>query len=406
MRKQVDLLIIGNGMAANRLLQELSKQPHRPESILVIGEEPRPAYNRVLLSPLLAGELNESDLQLNGVEWYAEQGIELLCGDPVQDLDLSMRLVRTAQGKVVRYRRLVFATGSRSALPAIPGADLSGVMGFRTWADVETMQAQAAKGGCAVVVGGGLLGLEAAEGLSKLGMQTSVLQRGAWLLNRQLDRSAASLLQQTLEERGLDIYTSAGIELIEGEAGRVSGVMLKDGRTLKADLVVLAAGITPEITLAQAAGLVCHRAIAVDARLQTSDERVFALGECCEFAGQTYGLVAPIWRQAEVLAQVLADQDNSGYVEQPVATQLKVSGISLFSCGEIDAEDAQVLEYRDLGQREYRRIWLRDGRLVGAVLYGDTRFGPEYFKALLAKEDLSVQRESLLFGLADWQKVA
>lgn len=406
MRKQVDLLIIGNGMAANRLLQELSKQPGRPESILVIGEEPRPAYNRVLLSPLLAGEMGASDVELNGIDWYTEQGIELHCGDPVRDVDLATGLARTEEGRVVRYRRLVFATGSRSAMPDMPGVDLDGVMGFRTWADVEKMQSRAARGGRAVVVGGGLLGLEAAEGLRKLGMETSVLQRGPWLLNRQLDKPAATLLQATLEERGLNVLTGAAIEMLRGQQEHVREVMLKDGRTLTADLVVLAAGITPEISLAKRAGVECGRAIQVDAQMCTSQDQVFALGECCEFEGQTYGLVAPIWRQAEILAQVLSGQDESVYAEQPVATQLKVSGISLFSCGEIDAEGAQVLEYRDSGQREYRRLWLRDGRLVGAVLYGDTRFGPEYFQALLNKEDLSGQRDSLLFGVADQVRVA
>ncbi|WP_432696805.1 NAD(P)/FAD-dependent oxidoreductase [Marinobacterium sp. YM272] len=398
MRKQVDLLIIGNGMAANRLLQELCKQPNRPESILVIGEEPRPAYNRVLLSPFLAGELGASDVELNEIDWYAEQGIELLCGDPVLEVDPATRLVRAAGGKVVRYRRLVFATGSRSAMPEMPGIELDGVMGFRTWADVEQLQARAARGGRAVVVGGGLLGLEAAEGLRKLGMQTCVLQRGPWLLNRQLDRSAAGLLQATLEERGLKILTGAGIEMLQGDRGRVSQVMLKDGQMLDADLVVVAAGITPETALAREAGLSCHRAIAVDARMRTSDERVYALGECCEFQGQTYGLVAPIWRQAEVLAQVLSGQEHE-YSEQPIATQLKVSGISLFSCGEIDAKDAQAIEYLDLAQREYRKLWLNEGRLIGAVLYGDTRLGPGYFDALLAQHNLSGQRESLLFGI-------
>lgn len=399
MTRAADLVIVGNGMAANRLLQELVKQPKRPTSVLVIGKEPRPAYNRVLLSPLLAGEKSAAEVELQGRDWYRDHGIELLCDDPVLRLDPAAHALETRAGVRVSYRRLVLATGSRAAMPAVPGVTLDGVMGFRNWSDVERMQRAAQRGGRALVIGGGLLGLEAAEGLRKLGMATAVVQRSDWLLNRQLDRTAAALLRETLEARGLQVHTGAGLEAIEGEQGRVRGVLLKDGRRLPAELVVVAAGITPEVGLAREAGIGCDRAIRVDAQLRTDQAEVYALGECCEFDGHTYGLVAPIWRQAQVLAAVLCGA-SAAYREQAVATQLKVSGIELFSCGEIDAGDAETLEYLDRALGEYRKLWLRDNRLVGAVLYGDTRLGHGYFEQLLAQRDLSAGRASLLYDPA------
>lgn len=383
---RVDLAIVGNGMAAARLVQELKKAPGFEGRILMIGREPRPAYNRVLLSPLLAGEIGEPALELHSTHWYDEQGIELLCDDPVVVLEPEQHRLQTHRGKSIHYRQLVLATGSNSSLPPLPGLSLNGVMGFRNWQDVEIMREAAVHGGKAVVIGGGLLGLEAAEGLRKQGMTTSVLQRSDYLLNRQLDRQGAGLLQQTLEQRGLRIITGAGVEALQGNgAGHVTGVMLKDGRVLPADIVILATGISPEISLARSAGLDCDRAITVDAELRTSAGNIFALGECCQFEDHTYGLVAPIWRQARVLAQVLRGCPGR-YSEQPVATQLKVSGIELFSCGEIEAPDADVLEYQDPELGDYRKLWSRGGRLVGAVLLGDTRLGNSYFEQILVAE--------------------
>jgi len=383
---QAELVIVGNGMAAARLVQELRQEDRFEGRILMIGREPRPAYNRVLLSPLLAGEIREPALELHSARWYAEQGIQLLCNDPVVALEPESHRLHTRSGKSIQYRQLVLATGSNTRMPSLPGISLAGVMGFRSWQDVEIMREAAVKGGNAVVIGGGLLGLEAAEGLRKLGMSTRVLQRSDYLLNRQLDRQAAGLLRQTLERRGLQIITGAGIETLQGNReGHVTGVMLRDGRVIPADIVIVATGITPETALARSAGLHCDRAITVDAELRTSAGDIFALGECCQFEGHTYGLVAPIWRQARVLAQVLRGFPGR-YAEQPVATQLKVSGIELFSCGEIDAQDADVTEYQDPELGDYRKLWARDGKLVGAVLYGDTRLGNHYFEQLLAQD--------------------
>lgn len=379
---QAELVIVGNGMAAARLVQEIRQESGFDGSILMIGREPRPAYNRVLLSSLLAGEVQDEALELHSAQWYAEQGIELLCDDPVVALEPDQHRLLTDSGRSVQYRQLVLATGSNAQMPPLPGIELSGVMGFRNWQDVDIMRDVAIQGRNAVVIGGGLLGLEAAEGLRKQGMSTTVLQRSGYLLNRQLDRQAAGLLQQTLEARGLQIITGAGIEALQGNTeGWVTGVILRDGRCLPADLVVVATGITPEISLARAAHLECDRAITVDGEMRTSARDVFALGECCQFEGHTYGLVAPIWRQARVLARVLRGEPGR-YCEQPVATQLKISGISLFSCGEIDAPDADVLEYQDPELGDYRKLWSRGGKLVGAVLYGDTGMGNQYFEQL------------------------
>lgn len=382
---QTELVIVGNGMAAARLVQELRQESGFEGRILMIGREARPAYNRVLLSPLLAGEIQEQALELHSAQWYARQGIQLLCSDPVVALEPEQHRLHTGSGKSIQYRQLVLATGSNAQMPPLPGISLSGVMGFRSWQDVDILREAAVQGGNAVVIGGGLLGLEAAEGLRKLGMSTCVLQRSDYLLNRQLDRQAAGLLRQTLEARGLRILTGAGTEALRSNGeGHVSAVTLKDGRVLPADIVVVATGITPEISLARSAGLGCDRAIIVDAELRTSAQDVYALGECCQFEGHTYGLVAPIWRQARVLAQVLRGFPGR-YAEQPVATQLKVSGIELFSCGEVDARDADVMEYRDLELGDYRKLWFRGGNLVGAVLYGDTGLGQHYFEQLLAQ---------------------
>lgn len=395
-RQHADLVIIGNGMAAARLVHELVRLPGRPARILMIGGEPRPAYNRVLLSSLLAGEVDADALPMHDDNWYRDNHIDVRCHDPVVHLDPAQRCLRTARGLQVSYDQLVLATGARATLPDVPGITLDGVMGFRTHEDVEVMQAKAAHGGHAVVVGGGLLGLEAAEGLRKQGMQVIVIHRSDHLLNRQLDGGAASMLQRTLCERGLVVQTGRNVRHIEGNT-HCEAVILDDGTRLPADLVIFATGITPEIGLARDAGLHCDRAVCVDEQLRTSNAHIFALGECCQFEHHTYGLVAPIWHQARVLASVLCGND-ARYREQPVATQLKISGITLFSCGDVAPADGEPLTYQDPDAGDYRTLWLRNGLLAGAVLYGDTRHGNWYFEQLLDGTPLASQREQLLFG--------
>ncbi|WP_129141144.1 NAD(P)/FAD-dependent oxidoreductase [Modicisalibacter coralii] len=401
------LLIVGNGMAGHRLLEALLAREPRPQRITVIGDEHTPAYNRILLSPLLAGETDRETLTLRDHDWYAEQGVELILGERIETLDRERRLALTDTGRTLAYDRLVLATGSRPAMPDVPGIRLRGVHGFRDLDDAValTRLAESARAGSdrAVVVGGGLLGLEAAEGLRKRGMQVSVLQRGTHLMNRQLDVTAAALLRGELESRGLEVVTGTRLAACDGDPqGHVAAVRLEDGRRLPADCVVIAAGITPNTELGTRSGLTTRRGIVVDAWLTSSDPRIHALGECCEFEGRTYGLVEPIWRQVEVLAARLCGEPVEGYVEAPSATQLKVSGVSLYAFGPIEPDaDHEVLTYHDPQQGDYRRLLLRNDRLEGAVLYGDTAFGPWYFERSLAGSDLGACRQALLFGAGD-----
>ncbi|WP_031382741.1 NAD(P)/FAD-dependent oxidoreductase [Modicisalibacter zincidurans] len=408
MRSQEHLLIVGNGMAGHRLLAALLKHEHRPRRISVIGDECAPAYNRILLSPWLAGETEREALTLRDANWYAEQGVELMLGERAHDIDRERRRVTTGSGREIGYDRLVLATGSRPAMPDVAGIGLAGVQGFRDLDDAAALTRASRTGRRAVVIGGGLLGLEAAEGLrkrsqGKRGMRVCVLQRGERLMNRQLDATAAGLLRQELERRGLTIMTGARLAGCEDDGrGRVCAVRLEDGRRLPADCVVVAAGIVPNAELGRRAGLETARGIVVDAWLTTSDPMSHALGECCEFEGRTYGLVEPIWRQVEVLAARLCGASGDGYRERPNATKLKVSGISLYAFGPIEPDAGhEVLTYHDPQHGDYRRLLLRDNRIIGAILYGDTAFGPWYFEQSLAGRDLGACRQALLFGAGD-----
>lgn len=399
------LIIIGNGMASHRLIEALVRHPRRPTCITVIGEEPVPAYNRILLSPLLAGELATDALTFRDQAWYAEQGITLLLDEKVVTIDRDNCRITTESDRCLDYDHLVIATGSLPTIPNVSGIELAGVHSFRDLKDATALEAIAQRGGNAVVIGGGLLGLEAAEGLRKRGsdIKVSVLQRSERLMNRQLDETAACLLENTLSQRGIHIATNASLAVLEDNGhGHVQAVMLSDGRRLPADSVIVAAGITPNVELGQQAGLRCERAIVVDAHLTTSDPHIAALGECCQFDQHTYGLVEPIWRQVDVLAAVLCGETTDGYQEVTTATKLKVSGVALFAFGPTEAgHEHDVLRYRDPESGDYRRLLLRDGQLEGAVLYGDTRHGPWYFEQALASADLTACRQTLLFGPSD-----
>ncbi|MFP8966011.1 NAD(P)/FAD-dependent oxidoreductase [Pokkaliibacter sp. CJK22405] len=399
-----DLVIIGHGMAANRLLQRLAEESNRPERVLILGEEIRPAYNRVLLSPLLAGEISNEALNLNPQAWYDEQGFEYRTDTRVMAIDPASKRLIMQSGQQLNYGKLVLATGSVPTVPKVKGCSLPFVMGFRNWQDVDRLsrfarQRERIRAPRAVVIGGGLLGLEAAEGLRKQGVETTLLHRAETLLNRQLDQQAGTMLQAALSERGLGIITRARLASIETDhTEQFAGIVtLEDGKHIMTDLVVMAIGITPRTELAREAGLSCDRAIRVNAFLRTSDPDVYALGECCEFDGTTYGLVAPIWRQAETLAGVLCGRESLPYKEEAIATQLKVSGIELFSSGEINSEDAEVMTFMDPQTREYRRLWLRDNQLVGAILYGDVRFGQQYHQWIVSGDSCEQQRQQLLF---------
>ncbi|MCT9071159.1 NAD(P)/FAD-dependent oxidoreductase [Cupriavidus gilardii] len=400
------LVVVGNGMAGMRTVEELLALAPDLYDITVFGAEPHGNYNRILLSPVLAGEKTVDDIMLHPREWYARHGITLLAGDPVVAIDRARRLVRSQSGKEVRYDRLLLATGSRPFIVPVPGHELGGVIAFRDIQDVETMLAAARAHRHAVVIGGGLLGLEAANGLLRRGMDVTVLHLGDALMDRQLDANAAALLKRTLERRGLRILLGANTSEILGET-RVTGVRLADGTQIPADLVVMAAGVRPNAELARAAGLHCERAIVVDDTLQTYDPRIYAVGECVQHRQATFGLVAPIWDQARVCAAHLAGAGHRRYVQQATATRLKVSGVELYSAGDIvGGEDSEDLVLRDPRRGVYKRLVLQQGRLAGAVLYGDVQDGPWYFELIQNGTPIGAIRNRLLFGKAQCEAVA
>jgi nitrite reductase (NADH) large subunit len=334
--KKLKLVMIGNGMAGVRTLEELLKIAPELYDITVFGAEPHPNYNRILLSPVLAGEQTLPQIVLNPLEWYAQNGITLHLGKTVTQIDRVRRVVRAADGTEAAYDRLLVATGSTPFMLPVPGKDLAGVIGYRDIADTEAMIEAATKYRHAVVIGGGLLGLEAANGLMLRGMKVTVVHIAPWLMERQLDDVAGGLLRKSLVERGLDFLIGAQTEaLVGGPAGRVAAVRFKDGSEVPADLVVMAAGIRPNTALAESAGLLCQRGIVVSDTLQTvTDARVYAVGECAAHRGIAYGLVAPLFEQAKVCATHLAEFGIGRYVGSQVSTKLKVTGIDLFSAGD------------------------------------------------------------------------
>lgn len=400
------LVVIGNGMAGMRTVEELLKLAPDLYDITVFGAEPHGNYNRILLSPVLAGEKTVADIMLNTREWYAQNAITLHAGDPVEHIDRVRRTVRSRGGVEASYDRLLIATGSRPFIIPVPGHELEGVIAFRDIQDVETMVAAARDHRHAVVIGGGLLGLEAANGLLRQGMAVTVVHVNDSLMERQLDRPAAALLQQALERKGLRFALSANTTAILGDT-RVTGVLFEDGSQLPADLVVMTAGVRPNMALAQAAGLRCERAIVVDDTLQTFDPRIYAVGECVQHRRATFGLVAPIWEQARVCAAHLAGAGHRRYVQQATATKLKVTGVDLYSAGDfIGGEGSEDLVLRDPRRGIYKRLVLQEGRLVGAVLYGDVQDGPWYFDLIQGGTPVAPLRSRLLFGRAQCEALA
>jgi nitrite reductase (NADH) large subunit len=394
------LVVVGNGMAGMRTVEELLALAPGMYDITVFGAEPRTNYNRIMLSPVLAGEKHFDEIVLHTRDWYAENGITLHAGDPVVKIDRKRRVVHAQSGREVAYDRLLLATGSSPFIIPVPGSQLSGVVGFRDLDDVETMLQAAQQGGRAVVIGGGLLGLEAANGLLRRGMEVTVVHLTDSLLNQQLDSSASLLLKAALERRGLRIQLSAQTAAILGD-GKVEAVRFQDGSETAAELVVMAAGVRPNVGLARDAGLHVERAIVVDDTLQTYDPRVYAVGECVQHRKNTFGLVAPIWDQARVCAAHLAGMGHRRYVQQATATKLKVTGIDLYSAGDIVGGDgSEDLVLRDRRSGIYKRLVLAGNRVTGAVLYGDVADGPWYFDLIQRGADVSGYRDRLLFGPA------
>src|SRR5262245_39431195 len=394
------LIVIGNGMAAGRVLEELFARVPDRYDVTIFGAEPRVNYDRIMLSPVLSGEKRFDDIIVHNDGWYARHGVDLRKGEAVLAIDRTAQTVRMQSGAVERYDKLVIATGSKPILIPIPGAELPGVVTFRDLDDVNAMLAAAAKGGRAVVIGGGLLGLEAAAGLAAKGMKTTVVHLMPVLMERQLDPNAAYLLRRAIEKRGIEVITEANTNAILGDAW-VEAVRLEDGRSLPADLGVMAVGIRPNIALAKDAGLEVKRGVLVDDLLRTSDDNIFAIGECVEHRGQCYGLVAPLYEMARTLAATLAGDEVQGYAGSVLSTKLKVTGVDVFSAGDFsegDEKDEVVL--RDPSRGVYKRIVLRENRVVGAVLYGDTADGSWYFDLLKKSADVSSMRDMLIFGQA------
>ena len=401
---KMKLVMVGNGMAGVRTLEELLRIAPDLYEITVFGAEPHPNYNRILLSPVLAGEQAVEQIILNPLSWYEDHGIRLHLGKSVEAIDRARRTVSAADATCERYDRLLLATGSNPVMLPIPGQDLAGVLSYRDIADTQAMIEAAGRGGRAVVIGGGLLGLEAANGLMLRGMQVTVVHLMPWLMERQLDSTAAAMLQHSLERRGLRFVTSAQTEaLLGGSDGRVSGVRLRDGTELGADLVVMAVGIRPNTALAERAGLHCQRGIVVTDTLQTvTDPRVYSVGECVSHRGVAYGLVAPLFEQSKVCANHLANFGIGRYGGSQVSTKLKVTGIDLFSAGDfLGGDGCEEITLSDPTAGVYKKLVIRDDRLVGACLYGDTVDGNWYFKLLREARNVADLRDHLMFGEAN-----
>ena len=398
--QKLKLVMIGNGMAGVRTLEELLKLAPDLYDITVFGAEPHPNYNRILLSPVLAGEQTFEEIVLNDLNWYAENDIKLLLGRKVVKIDRKKRLVIADDGSEAEYDRLLIATGSNPFILPIPGKDLQGVIGYRDIADTQMMMDTAKTHKHAVVIGGGLLGLEAANGLKLRGMDVTVVHLSDWLLERQLDSTAGRLLQKSLEDRGLKfLLPKHTAELLDNGEGRVCAVKFKDGEVIPADLVVMAAGIRPNSELAESAGIACNRGILVNDTMQTYDPRVYAIGECASHRGIAYGLVAPLFEQAKVCANHLAQLGFSRYQGSVTSTKLKVTGIDLFSAGEfMGGEGTETITLSDPIGGVYKKLVIKDDVLVGACLYGDTADGGWYFRQIRENHNVSEIRDHLMFG--------
>jgi nitrite reductase (NADH) large subunit len=396
--KKSRLVVIGNGMAGIRTVEELLKMSPDEYQITIFGAEAQPNYNRILLSPVLSGEMKFQDTVLNDWHWYQENNITLHVGKTVSKIDRFRCQVETDEGMVVPYDRLLIATGSNPVLLPVPGIELPGVLAYRSIDDVEKMLQVAKPGKRAIVIGGGLLGLEAANGLSIQGMDVSIVHLCDWPMERQLDRVGGEMLKTALEKRGLKFYLARQTEAILGDT-TVTGLRFKDGEEIKADLLVLAVGIRPNIALAKMAGIHCERGIVVNDTMQTFDPKIYSVGECVQHRGQTYGLVAPLFEQAKVAANHLARYGRMRYEGSAVSTRLKVTGIDLFSAGDFNAGagDEELL-LQDSAHGVYKKLVVRDNKLRGAVMYGDTVDGPWYFQMMRDGTDVSELREHLLFG--------
>lgn len=403
MRKRMKLIVVGNGMAGVRCLEEIIKLDPERYEIIVFGTEPRPNYNRILLSKVLQGEHSFQDIILNDWSWYDQHGIRLYAGETVAIIHTEFRYVETASGVRESYDALILATGSSPFIPPISGTDKDGVLSFRTVDDCAKMKEMSAHCSSAAVIGGGLLGLEAARGLLHLGLTTEVVHNAPYIMNRQLDAMSARMLQRQLEEQGMRFHLSRETTRMTGRS-KVRGLRFSDGTILAADMVVIAVGIMPNVGLAAKSGIHTRRAIVVDDYMRTSVPDVYAVGECAEHRGISYGLVAPLYEQARVLARILCDQETEPYEGSIPYSQLKVSGIDVFSVGEIAGEDIDTaLQSYNMGSGTYKKVAVRRGKMVGAILFGDTSEGPSLLEMVKRSAPISelVQQEEVGVSAAE-----
>ena len=398
-QEKMKLVLVGNGLAGMRCLEDLLDMAPDRYEVTVIGEEPWGNYNRIMLSPVLSGDKTIDDIMLHPHAWYSDKGIRFIAGDPAVRIDRPRKQVYTEKGEVVDYDRLILATGSKPFIPPIAGADLKGVISFRDIYDINTMLDYCKTKKNAVVIGGGLLGLEAAYGLKQRGMNVTVLHLMDRIMERQLDSKASQMLRHSIEQKGISIITEANTEALVGVDGHVTQIRLKDGTVLAADLVVFAVGIRPNMALAQSAGLRCNRGVLVNDTMQTFDPSIYAVGECIEHRSQTFGLVEPLWGQAFICASHLAEHGSLTFKAPTVPTQLKVSGCDVFSAGNFEPkDDFEDIILNDEKRQIYKRIIIQKDKVVGAVLFGDTEDGVWYAELISDQTPISSIRNKLLFG--------
>lgn len=398
-QEKMKLVLVGNGLAGMRCLEDLLDMAPDRYEVTVIGEEPWGNYNRIMLSPVLSGDKSIEDIMLHPHAWYSDKGIHFIAGDAAVKIDRPRKQVHTEKGIVVDYDRLILATGSKPFIPPIKGSDLKGVLSFRDIYDVNTMLEYCKNKKNAVVIGGGLLGLEAAYGLKQRGMNVTVLHLMDRIMDRQLDARASALLKQSIEAKGIPVLTEANTEELIGQDGHVSQLRLKDGTVLEADFVVFAVGIRPNMALAQSAGLRCNRGVMVNDTMQTFDPSIYAVGECIEHRNQTFGLVEPLWGQAFICASHLAEHGSLTFKAPTVPTQLKVSGCDVFSAGNFEpADDYEDIILNDEKRHIYKRIIIQQDKVIGAVLFGDTEDGAWYAELIADQTPISSIRNKLLFG--------
>jgi nitrite reductase (NADH) large subunit len=393
------LVIVGNGMAAARLVDELAKTALGRYAVAVIGAEPRLAYNRVLLSSVLAGETASHEIELKPADWWRDRGVTVKYNCLATEIDVGRRELKIANEESIEFSKLILATGSTPLRLNVSGADLAGVHTFRDTRDVDLLLTLAAQRKRVVVVGGGLLGLEAAYGLAKAGAAVTLIHLMDRLMERQLDAPAAALLKSLVERKGIKILLNANTARIHGET-RVEGVELVDGKRIEADAVIFAAGIRPNLALAKEAGIPVNRGVVVDDHLATGAPDIFALGECAEHRGVCYGLVEPAYEQARVLARHLAG-GVAAYQGSVVSTNLKVSGVSVFSAGDFLGEGgSEAILLSDIKRGTYKKLVVADGRLTGAVLIGDVGDALWYLELIRNREPIARIRTDMMFGRA------